>query len=88
MKKQVLINYNAVKESRYNAYRNHLSKCKHDFYKEKLEDSKGDIRTIFNLISDAVNKWRRKIIKAIFKYQDSDNLSSFKEMVHYCNEFS
>lgn len=64
MKKQLLIDYGTVDES-LQGIQKLLNKCKHEYYKENIEESKGDIRKIYTLISDAVNEKREKI--TIFK---------------------
>ena len=93
MKKRLLLNYNDQDERAYKKYRNDLhsliQKCKHDYYKEKIEQSSNDIKKIYKIINEATDKVGSNRNNEFLKIKKdvAGSFTDLKELANYCNTF-
>ena len=91
MKKYLLIAFNDLDYQTYKQYRNNLhkiiQKCKHDYYKNKIEDAGYNLKKIYKLISEATdNSSHKHKISPPIKDNSHDFLDN-RTMANYCNEY-
>lgn len=92
MKKKLLLGPPNIEEkNKYRAYRNKvnklINKCKNDYYKNEIDSSRGDIRKMYKLISEATNEKGSKNKNNIQVKNNDMPFSDVKEMANYCNDF-
>lgn len=90
--KRLISRYSPELETQYKAYRNHLNKlikiAKSSFYKRKIEENRGDLKKIYQIISDATSENREPKNKD-FKIVDEagNDFLGNKSMANYCNQY-
>lgn len=92
MKKYILINKNAGDTAAYKTYRNNLNKIiqkqKYEFYKNKIENNKNNLKKIYEIVSEAVDEKKCGSVNNFEILDDRGNsFSNKKDMANYCNKF-
>jgi len=91
LKKQLQRHYTEERDTEYKTYRNALKRLidntKNQYYKEKIEQNKHDIKKIYKLIAEATNQGKKS--NECLNIVDNEN-KTFKndlDMSNFCNKY-
>lgn len=91
IKRQLQTHFTIEKEIEYKNYRNHLKKLlntvKNEYYKQKIESNKQDIKKTYKIITEITNNNKKS--KSPLKITDTNNknFETDLEMANHCNEY-
>lgn len=90
LKKKLLLHYNEHDKKIFTEYRNNLNKIiqkrKHEYYRDKIENSGKDMKKIYKVISEASDESRKKQNK--FEVKNNNRIfPDLKSMANFCNDF-
>lgn len=90
LKRQLQTHFTIEKEIEYKNYRNHLKKLlntvKNEYYKQKIESTKQDIKKTYKIITEITNNRKKESPLKVTDAGDKD-FDTDLEMANHCNEY-
>lgn len=91
MKRSLIKNYSDDREIEYKTYRNNLNRIinftKNDYYKNKINATCGNLKKIYEIISEATNEHSKKNNNIHILDNDEKQFDTDYEMANFCNQY-